>query len=225
MKITCHEVEHPWISIEDFYDQKELDFIWEELNFVSYPWKMLTPDGTNSAKVDGIPIKKNLGLFLDNLYKDRIYSNVLTANRKLLMCEQGRNKGKLTILQNHNNWFFKYFRLVDEASLLSYYENEDHYKPHEDMASITALTWLYKEPKKFTGGDLVFPITNETIECKNNKMVIFPSCVTHQVTTVKMDKEYEGKRLGRWCISQFLHGVKTEKVVVVPPPPPVIEKR
>ena len=32
MKITCHEgVEHPWISIEDFYNQQELDFIWNAI--------------------------------------------------------------------------------------------------------------------------------------------------------------------------------------------------
>lgn len=206
MKITCHEgVEHPWISIEDFYNQQELDFIWEELNFVSYPWKMLSPDETISAIQDGEPLKKNSGLFLDDFYSDRTFSNILTANRKLLSKEQGRDADRITILQKHNHWFFKYFRCLDEGTLLSYYENEDNYKPHDDSASITALTWLYKEPKRFTGGDFIFSNTNEIVECKNNKMVIFPSCVTHQVTTVKMDEEYKGKRLGRWCISQFLH--------------------
>ena len=207
MKIICHETEHPWISIEDFYDQQELAFIWEELEFLSYPWKLLPPDDTNSAVEYGEILKQNNGVFLDTVYHNRRYSNILSANRKVRTCTSNsiKEKGKLKILQNHDNWFFKRFRCYDDFTLLSYYENEDYYKPHEDSACITALTWLYKEPKRFTGGDLIFPDTNEVVECKNNKTILFPSSITHQVTEVKMDEKYRGKRLGRWCITQMLY--------------------
>ena len=92
-----------------------------------------------------------------------------------------------------------------DFTLISYYENNDYYKAHADTSDITALTWLFKEPKRFTGGDLIFPDTEERIECKNNKIILFPGCIRHQVTEINMEKQHQNQKLGRWCITQFLH--------------------
>ena len=203
MKITCHETEHPWISIEDFYTQYELDFIWEELNFLSYSDRLESPEETNSARINNRITKKNKGVFLDDLYRERKYSNILTCTRKLL---HSSNDDKfLEVLKNHPSWFYKNFRCIKDFTLLSYYENNDYYEAHRDTSNITALTWLFKEPKRFTGGDLIFPDTQEKIECKNNKVILFPGCATHQVTQINMEKQHQNNKLGRWCISQFLY--------------------
>ena len=208
MKLTCHEVDHPWISIEDFYNEEDLRMVWEELEFLSYPHKLLPPDKTTAAVKDGKILKKNAAVFLDHLYANRGVSNILSVNRKLLNCNI-TNDHNLDIFKNHDNWFFKYYKTWDDFTMISYYEDSDYYLPHDDKSGITAITWFFKEPKRFTGGDLIFPHTKEKIECKNNKIVVFPSCVVHQATEIKMEKKYQGQRLGRYAMSQFLSPAPT----------------
>ena len=73
--------------IDNFYNEDELDLIWQELNFYTYPNKLLP-----AKKYGGIPsYTKSKGLVLDSLYKNyvdtgknyRNISNILTVNRKL----------------------------------------------------------------------------------------------------------------------------------------------
>ena len=203
MKVTCYETDHPWISIEDFYDKNELELIWKELDFLCDSKKLHDANSpeVGAASKGGNILKQNSSIFLDFLYYERKFSNILTTNRKIINCVEN-NKRKT------DNWFFKHFTCEDDFTLLSYYEDSDYYKPHTDSAAITTLTWLYKEPKRFTGGDLIFPNTKEIIECKNNRVIIFPSVIWHQVTEVKMNEQYNGKGMGRWCITQFLHNQK-----------------
>ena len=88
--------------------------------------------------------------------------------------------------------------------LLSYYENQDYYKRHYDTALITCLTWFHKDPKKFSGGDFKFSDYNISIECKSNRMIVFPSMIFHEVEKIEMKEEDCGNRYGRYCFSHFL---------------------
>ena len=45
----------------------------------------------------------------------------------------------------------------------------------------------------------------ERIELQNNRMLIIPSFIDHEVIEVKMDNKYCGNHLGRFCITQFIH--------------------
>ena len=67
----------------------------------------------------------------------------------------------------------------------------------------TALVWFYKEPKRFTGGDLTFTQSQQTVECKHNRMILFPSYYLHAVDEVSMEYKYRGKGLGRYCLTHF----------------------
>ena len=40
MKITCENKEFPYILIDDFYDQSELEEIWQELDYMCHPRRM-----------------------------------------------------------------------------------------------------------------------------------------------------------------------------------------
>ena len=86
---------------------------------------------------------------------------------------------------------------------VGYYENNDEYGLHHDHSVVTSLTWLYKEPKKFTGGDLYIGDSEIKIECVNNRTLVFPSMIRHKVNTIHMEEEHLNQRLGRYCISQF----------------------
>ena len=63
--------------------------------------------------------------------------------------------------------------------------------------------YFYKEPKKFTGGELFFPEYDYILESKNNSCIIFPSYFLHEVLQVKItDCDYYSG-FGRYCMSQF----------------------
>ena len=71
----------PYLVIDNFYNEKELSLIWNELNFLLDGDKFNPPEDTGSAYQEGKPIKKNKGIFLDSLYEQRKYSNILTSMR------------------------------------------------------------------------------------------------------------------------------------------------
>tara|TARA_A100001201_G_scaffold89209_4_gene78174 strand:+ start:19208 stop:19813 length:606 start_codon:yes stop_codon:yes gene_type:complete len=198
MKIEHFNDPFPYTVIDDLYDDYEKTIIWDELTFLCHPGKMEVPTNTGSALGGGQILKKNTALWIDDLYRDRKFSNILNSNRKIFRFHN-------EVTGSHPSWFFKNCEWTNDFTLVSYYENQDEYLPHRDGAYATCLTWFYREPKKFTGGDLTFVDYDIDIEIANNKAVIFPSVITHQVHPISMDVRDMGKQQGRFCISQFLH--------------------
>ena len=186
----------PYFLKRDVFSDEELRLIFDELQFLNNPYLMQPPERTGSAGFDGTLIKNNKGVFLRNVYgredassiirllKDRLEQYVLEYSKLHIT--------NLTTANTNELWF-----------LVSYYENSDYYKPHEDATFSTALFWFNKEPQKFTGGDLTFNNTDEFIEYKNNSMIIFPGWATHSVSPVYFDGE--GDREGRYCVTVGMH--------------------
>ena len=197
----CHfNDSFPFIVIKNLYDEQELNLIWEELNFLCYPEKFLEPIESSSALTpDGEVLKQNNCLFLESTYTERKLSNILTVNRKIFNYYDD-------IFGSSNSWFFNQFECKRDTTLISYYENGDYYKPHTDNAISTCLTWCFKSPKQFEGGNvsLFYGGDEITIEIENNKCLIFPSMITHSVEKISMNDENLNKKLGRFCITQFL---------------------
>lgn len=193
--------EIPVIILDEFYDEEELELIWEELNLLTYGSKLQNAKGTGTAETEtGKSLKSNHGLWLDIIWKNnRNLSNILQIDRKIFT-------NNLQIFRDSSHWFFNLFNCNADTTLLSYYENEDHYKPHYDEATVTVLNWFYREPKRFKGGDLKLHHKGNinTVPFKNNRVVIFPSLLTHEVTPITMEKEDQNKKFGRYCITQFL---------------------
>ena len=195
MNIRCLDCGFPYFIVDDVFDSKEMDLIWEELDF--YSDKMQDPEETGSARDnDDNLIKSSKGLFIDNLYNGREISNILTVNRKIFNID----------LTQHPSWFFKNIAptLDYESNMVSYYENSDYYAPHRDRNDVTILCWIYREPKKFEGGDLYFPAYDSGLRVKNNRVVIFPGFIEHGVFPVEMEKTDDDKKWGRYCITSFL---------------------
>ena len=109
------------------------------------------------------------------------------------------------IFKNHPHWLFNHWDALNEDNTqILYYENNDEYKPHRDLARLTGITWFYREPKKFTGGNLRFPKFDVEIECKHNRVIVFPSSIHHGVDKVGMEEKDMGKKLGRFTMTQFM---------------------
>ena len=184
------------VIINDFYSNDELNLIWQELDFLTYKNKLLPAEKTAAAKeMSGEIKKKNSALFLDKVYYMREVSNILSVNRKLFNLAEE--------LEEKNILFRSLRHCTVDSTLLNYYEDSDYYEPHCDAAVLTALTFFHKEPKQFSGGDLILNDFDITIEIKNNMLVIIPSIYKHQATPVKMkDSNFSG--YGRYSMAQFV---------------------
>lgn len=202
MLVKHFDGEFPYISMENVYDEDELSIIWEELNFLCYPKNFLPPEKSGTAKKNGEILKRNNCIWLDKFYSDREYSNILKLNKKIIEIDMQEK-----IFMGNPSWFFQSIEIGSYNTLISYYENGDYYKQHKDQSLATCLTWFYKEPKKFKGGDLLFYLGDDIffIEIKNNMSIIFPSCITHSVTNIEMNDDECHKKNGRFCMTQFLH--------------------
>ena len=138
-------------------------------------------------------IKKLIILF--KLGRKVAKSDILNINRKLF------DKNLMDSLMYKHPFFRYLWRSNRDETKIHYFENGDHYRPHTDDCVITAITWFYKEPKMFTGGDLIIEKAVK-FPCLNNTTVIFPSILYHEVTAVVMENL---SGLGRYSMSQFLY--------------------
>ena len=197
MIIDIFNEKFPYMVVDDYYNEEELRLIWEELDFLSYPHKLkrATKERGGATGNTGQLLKKNFHRYIDRIYSERELSNILTVNRKLF-------DDDYKILRQHPHWFFQNVVFNKDYTQVGYYENNDHYGEHRDSASVTALTWLYKEPKKFIGGDLFLSSDKIKIDCVNNRTLIFPSMITHSVNEIHMNEE-KPSRHGRYVITQF----------------------
>jgi len=200
---TVFEYPFPHLIVENFYNEEELELIWEELKYYTKPGKLL-----EAKDYGGVVDKTNShALLLDGLYQDfshqgkvnyRNISNILTVNRKLFKDEIMSVFASIhdcCSIANHSNW---------DITKIRYYHDDEYYEPHTDRSmQFLAFSYFYKEPKKFSGGELIFPKYDYEYECKNNSMIIMPGWVEHGVNKVSIEDSdyYDG--WGRYAITSF----------------------
>ena len=196
LQITLYANPFPLMVVENFYNEEELGLIWEELNFYTKPEKLLDAEGYGGI-VDHTNAK---ALLLDEIYTKqyRNVSNILTMNRKLFQCgvldKFSEIHGCCSIANQSNS----------DITKVRYYHDKEYYDPHTDKGfQFLAFSYFYKEPKKFTGGDLIFPKYDFKVPCENNTMVVFPGWVEHGVRKVSIENSDYFDGWGRYCISSF----------------------
>ena len=203
MTLTIHKHTEPFphLIVQNMYTDEELNLIWQELDFLTHSSKLEEPG------VYGGAAKNSLGeyqsnakvLVLDQVYQKREYSNILTVNRKLF------TDGFLQIYSELSPEL-KLVPIVNgDATKIRYYQNEEFFNPHHDEPGCyTALSYFYREPKQFSGGELFFPLHNYEFDCEHNSMILFQGYLQHGVKKVKTDeKPFSGN--SRYCMTQFLH--------------------
>ena len=185
----------PHAIFRNFYNDRELDLIWEELNFYTKPNKLL--DAKEYMGVVGLTNAK--AIILDDVYENhRSISNILTVNRKIFneeTLEIFSNISDCCSLARDCNW---------DVTKVRYYHNGEYYKPHIDKAMpFLAFSYFHKQPKKFTGGELIFPKYDYSFDCDDNSLIIFPGWVEHGVNevSIKNSEYYDGH--GRYAITSF----------------------
>lgn len=205
MKLQYFEIENfPVVIIDQYYEDDAVEQIWNELIFLNKRDKLHPPEVTGSAtydyyneKQEVVYKKKNRGVFLDDVYRERKFSDILYLNRKIFTESLIDN-----LIESH-----VYFRHIKkstaDSTLISYYEDNDYYDFHTDNSSVTLCSWFFQEPKKFIGGDLILE-KNNAVECKHNRTIIFPSILEHKVEAIQLDDLYKDKNYGRFTITQLI---------------------
>jgi hypothetical protein len=203
LTIELKQEPFPHAIIRNFYTEKELSLIWRELDFYTYPSKLVDAMELGGArdKLTQLPLPKHYGVELDSVYTNkREMSDILTLNRKIFDPSITNSISKLSPLI----WDLK--QVNADFTKIKYYEHGEYYKAHTDIARFTFLTYLYKEPKSFIGGDLHFEQFNYTIPIENNCVVFFTGCIEHASTEIKMTDYINEKcsGYGKYTITQFL---------------------
>ncbi len=199
MNIHVNTDPFPFLIIEDLYTEDELTLIWQELDYYQSNSYILNANTNPSLSEDGKARTKKQGNFVDNVFQKREYSNILCLSRKLFQ------PGLIVNSDHIKEW--KYLRPDIDHSLLSYYDDGAYYLPHHDNTVVSIISWLWKEPKRFEGGDFVFEDYKLTINCKHNSAVAFPGTTLHGVTPITMEDQYKDEGLGRYSLSHFLNFV------------------
>ena len=190
----------PHVIIEKFFEPDELAQVWDELKFLTYEHKLRPPEKTSAAIDENQQRKKKgSGLFLFDAYRDKDTSDIIRCSSKLF------NRELAKILSDFN-YIFDYLASSNRYGiLLNYYQDGDYYHGHTDRSCMSAVITLFREPQKFTGGDLIFPKSGKRLAPQTNRMVIFPGIIEHEVEMVSMegDTPYSGN--GRYSINLFMN--------------------
>tara|TARA_R110000787_G_scaffold89528_1_gene189438 strand:- start:1081 stop:1662 length:582 start_codon:yes stop_codon:yes gene_type:complete len=185
------------VVIDNWYTKEELKKVYKEIDFYSDKDKLVTQHG-NVATEHGKDQADCFRVHLSTVYN--------IEGKKLSDILMLMDKMRQKTFHDHITKTCKIYRgfknTNTDASMIAYYENSQYYEPHTDSAKYSILIWINKEPKKFTGGDLILPDLKQKIECKNNRLVLFPGYLYHEVTEVKMKGKYKIGD-GRWCIVHF----------------------
>ena len=185
----------PHIIINNLYNEEELELIWEELKFFTKPNKLL--EAKDYGGVVGYTPAR--AVILDDVFaRYRQMSNILTVSRKLfkspILSEFGKIHDCCSIAKDCN-W---------DIVKLRYYHNNDYYDPHIDRSmQFLGFSYFYKEPKKFEGGELLFPKYDYKVPCDNNSIIIMPGWVQHAVSKVSIEDSEYFDGWGRYAVTHF----------------------
>lgn len=189
MDIKIENEPFPYIIIEDYFTEDECNLIWKEIDFL-YP-KLGTPETFFAAREDdGTFITNSLGIALDDIYRDRKISDILTISSKIFdnkLCQKFEEKNEYWYVINCANKDYTKLRFYNELA---------KYDCHRDQW-VNAITSTTFSDVDFIGGNLYFPRYDLTIESIHNRTVIFPGWVEHGITEI--EKGY------RFAITKFIH--------------------
>ena len=194
----------PHLILYNFYNDKELKLIWEELNFYTKKDKLF-----EAKEYGGIPERTNSkAIWLDQVYSDkyRSLSNILTVNRKMF------DEVVLDLFSDLHDCCSIAKDCNFDVTKVRYYHNGDVYEPHTDrMIQFLGFSYFYREPKKFEGGELIFPKYDYTFDCPNNSLIMMPGWVEHGVTEVKIENSDYLDGFGRYAITSFFNNKDKKK--------------
>ena len=198
----------PFLVIDNWYTPNEEKAVWKELDFLSTtPKEQIDRAETTTVArhADGRSKSKAYRFYLEDFYYKRKVSPILNCMYKQKTPEFHN------IISECMPYARSFLTSNDDSSLLSYYEENDHYEPHHDTFAWTCLIWMVREPRLFDGGDFKLNEPDIEVKLKNNRMVMFPCCYVHSVSPVKFHTQPKEIGYGRYTLTHFYFGKPIKK--------------
>jgi len=193
----------PFVVIDNWYTPNEEKAVWKELDFFSTTPKDHIDRAENTVVArdpDGTAKSNAYRFYINDFYKKHSVSPILNC-----MYKQKTPEFHKILEDNCMPYARSFLSSNGDSSLLSYYEENDHYKPHHDTFAWTCLIWMVREPRLFDGGDFKLNEPDIEVKLKNNRMVMFPCCYLHSVSPVKFHTQPKEIGYGRYTITHFYY--------------------
>ncbi|MDA9761357.1 2OG-Fe(II) oxygenase [bacterium] len=197
----------PFLVIDNWYTPEEEKAVWKELDFFSATPKEQIDRAENTIVArnpDGTARSTAYRFYIDSFYNKRELSPIINC-----MYKQKTPEFHKIMEDNCMPYARSFLSSNGDSSLLSYYEENDHYKPHHDTFAWTCLIWMVREPRLFNGGDFKLNEPDIEVKLKNNRMVMFPCCYLHSVSPVKFHTQPKEIGYGRYTLTHFYYGIPT----------------
>ena len=198
----------PFIVIDDWYTPNEEKAVWKELDFYSTTPKKHISRAENTVVArneDGSSRSKAYRFYMERYYQNRLISPILNCTYKQKTPEFHK------VINQCMPYARSFISSNKDTTMLSYYEENDHYDPHHDTFLWTFLIWMVREPRLFNGGDFKLNEPDIEVKLKNNRLVAFPSCYLHSVSPVKFHTQPKEIGYGRYTITHFYYSVPEGK--------------
>jgi Rps23 Pro-64 3,4-dihydroxylase Tpa1-like proline 4-hydroxylase len=202
------EKEFPHLIIDDFFTVEELKILWKEIFYLYDNGKFFKSSIDKKSGHNGTePLALNRRCYPNLVLNDDQINSSLLFNSIVKVQDKNFHKEVEKTFKNSPYALYKTFLGLNRSNLvLNYYEESEQYKEHFDQFQFSMITWLFKEPKNFEGGDFIFTKNNTKIEIINNRCILFPGFYYHKVEPVKMiNKNIEAG--GRFSINRFFYTI------------------
>ena len=194
----------PHMIVENFYNDDELKLIWEELDFYTKDGKLF-----DAEEFGGIVNKTNSkAIWLDKVFskKYRNLSNILKVNRKLF------DSAVLDAFSSVHDCCSIAKFCNHDTTKVRYYHDGNYYEPHTDKTvQFLGFSYFYREPKRFQGGELIFPKYDYTFDCPNNSLIMMPGWVEHGVSKISIKNSDYFDGYGRYAVTSFFSNKEKKK--------------
>ena len=202
VKVVNDNPTFPFVVVDNWYTPNEEKAVWKELDFFSATPKVQIDRAENTIVArnsDGSSKSKAYRFYIESFYQKRELSPILNCMYKQ------RTPEFRNIISECMPYARSFLSSNSDSSLLSYYEENDHYESHHDTFLWTCLIWMVREPRLFNGGDFKLNEPDIEVKLKNNRMVMFPCCYLHSVSPVKFHTQPKEIGYGRYTITHFYY--------------------
>ena len=193
------------IIIKDFLTKEDQDILWDEIkeNESKFSAGLYNKEGKEEVHED---VKKNLVFNVTEAYSSMPDSLI----RSMFYYRIFNDSKMQNILSTAKSPIYNLLRFTNaDSTKVSAYKNGDFYDWHIDQTEQGLLTVIYmmnKEPKKFTGGNLMmkWDEVEKSVPFENNTIFIFPRDTPHKVSNIKMESdEFYDRRFTIQCFANF----------------------
>ena len=90
-----------------------------------------------------------------------------------------------------------------QITTVNYYDNGCYINEHVDGVAWALIVNVYKEPKQFSGGEIVFNDKDYTRKLEHNQAILFPASLLNSITPVLIDNDVPYSGNGLYQIVRF----------------------